>query len=181
MRLRNQLDNTTRLLNLLLSQRRDPAGLDNHRDFRETDLAKHLAEAGRERVNDWDFRGRRRRVATDLGRNQRPDLVQVDNWLVLRVAQEVEVTHTDLTEVTWVVLVEVGTVVVETTGKTTTTWVLAVLANTTVTGRNVSTVLPGLVKTSRHLQCMLAIFTSIGDKKQCATIRCRTNARTISR
>ena len=98
-----------------------------------------------------------------------------------RVAQEVEVTHTDLTEVTWVVLVEVGTVVVETTGKTTTTWVLAVLANTTVTGRNVSTVLPGLVKTSRHLQCMLAIFTSLGDKKQCATMRCRTNARTISR
>ena len=51
------------------------------------------------------------------------------------------------------VLVEVGTVVMETTSKTTTTRVLAVLTNTTVTGRDVSTLLPGLVKVSRHLQC----------------------------
>jgi hypothetical protein len=46
----------------------------------------------------------------------------------------VEVTHTDLTEVTGVELVNVGAVVVLTTGHTATTGRLAVLADTTVTG-----------------------------------------------
>ena len=45
-----------------------------------------------------------------------------------------EVSHTDLTEVTRMVLVDVGTVVVLTTGHTATTWMLAVLSYTTVTG-----------------------------------------------
>lgn len=61
-------------------------------------------------------------------------LVQVDNGLPEVVALSVEVSHTDLSEVTGVVFVEVGLVVVLTTGHTTTTGVLAVLANTTVTG-----------------------------------------------
>jgi hypothetical protein len=51
----------------------------------------------------------------------------------------VEVSHTNLTEVTRVVLVDVGSVVVLTTGHTTTTGMLAVLADTTVTGRDVAT------------------------------------------
>ena len=55
----------------------------------------------------------------------------------------VEVSHTDLTEVTRVVLVDVRSVVVLTTGHTTTTWVLPVLANTTVTGRDVATAMGG--------------------------------------
>jgi hypothetical protein len=58
----------------------------------------------------------------------------------------VEVSHTNLTEVTRVVLVKVGTVVVLTTGHTTTTGVLAVLADTTVTGRDVATA----VKRGQH-------------------------------
>lgn len=49
-----------------------------------------------------------------------------------------EVTHTDLTEVTGVVLVNVGTVVVLTTGHTATTGGLAVLADTTVTGGHIA-------------------------------------------
>jgi hypothetical protein len=49
------------------------------------------------------------------------------------------------------VLVHVGSVVVLTTGKTSTTWMLSVLANTTVTGGDVSTVLSGFGKVSRHL------------------------------
>lgn len=51
----------------------------------------------------------------------------------------VEVSHTDLSEVTWMVLVHVGTVVVLTTSKTTTTWMLPVLAYTTVTGGYMAT------------------------------------------
>jgi hypothetical protein len=50
------------------------------------------------------------------------------------VALKVEVTHTNLTEVTRMVFVEIGAVVVLTTGHTTTTWVLAVLSYTSVTG-----------------------------------------------
>lgn len=51
-------------------------------------------------------------------------LVNVDLRLPLLVPQEVETSHTNLTEVTRVVLVEVGSVVVLTTGHTTTTGVL---------------------------------------------------------
>ena len=65
-------------------------------------------------------------------------LVEVDNGLPELVLELVEVSHTDLSEVTRVVLVEVCTVVVLTTGHTTTTGVLSVLANTTVTGRDVA-------------------------------------------
>ena len=50
----------------------------------------------------------------------------------------VEVSHTNLTEVTRVVLVDVCSVVVLTTGHTTTTGVLAVLADTAVTSGNVA-------------------------------------------
>jgi hypothetical protein len=41
-------------------------------------------------------------------RNERPELVDVDRGLPGRVARQVEVTHTDLSEVTGVILVEVG-------------------------------------------------------------------------
>jgi hypothetical protein len=61
-------------------------------------------------------------------------LVEVDGGLPELLLGLVEVTHTDLTEVTGMVLVNVGTVVVLTTGHTATTGGLAVLANTTVTG-----------------------------------------------
>ena len=49
-----------------------------------------------------------------------------------------EVSHTDLSEVTRMVLVHVDLVVVLTTGKTTTTGMLAVLADTSVTCGNVT-------------------------------------------
>ena len=62
----------------------------------------------------------------------------------------VEVAHADLSEVTRVVLVHVGAVVVLATGETATTGVLAVLAYTTVTGRDVATVLARVGETGRH-------------------------------
>jgi len=71
-------------------------------------------------------------------------LVQVDNWLPEVVALLVEVSHTDLSEVTWMVLIHIGSVVMLSTSKTTTTGMLAVLSYTTVTGGNVSaTVIQG--------------------------------------
>jgi hypothetical protein len=45
-----------------------------------------------------------------------------------------EVSLTDLTEVTWMVLIQIGSVVVLTTGLTSTTRVLSVLTNSTLTG-----------------------------------------------
>ena len=66
-------------------------------------------------------------------------LVEVDDWLPELVLELVEVSHTDLSEVTGMVLVDVGPVVVLTTGHTTTTGMLPGLANTTVTGRDVAT------------------------------------------
>lgn len=45
-----------------------------------------------------------------------------------------EVTHTDLSEVTRMVFVHVGTVVVLSTSETTTTRILAVLSYTSLTG-----------------------------------------------
>lgn len=46
----------------------------------------------------------------------------------------VEVTHTDLSEVTRMVFIHVGTVVVLTTSETTSTGMLAVLSYTSLTG-----------------------------------------------
>lgn len=97
----------------------------------------------------------------DKGRRE-TYLVQVDDGLPEVVLLLVEVSHTNLTEVTGMVLfskesvscrvlfasnralrdrsnlVHVGTVVVLTTSQTTTTGMLAVLANTTVSGRDVA-------------------------------------------
>ena len=112
--------------------------------------------------------------------NKRPELVDVDGGAPEEVAGEVEVTHTNLTEVTRMVLIEVGSVnvnvkcelirmyvflcargwewgrgdvpvVVSTTSETATSRVLAVLAYTTVTGGDVSSVLASLGQMSRRL------------------------------
>jgi hypothetical protein len=68
-------------------------------------------------------------------------LVEVDGGLPELVLGLVEVSHTDLTEVTRMVLVEVGAVVVLTTSHATTTWMLAVLSYTTVTGGHMAAAL----------------------------------------
>jgi hypothetical protein len=65
-------------------------------------------------------------------------LVKVDDWLPEVVSLLVEVSHSDLSEVTWMVLIHVRSVVVLTTGKTTTTGMLAVLSYTTVSSRDMS-------------------------------------------
>lgn len=54
------------------------------------------------------------------------------------VVKVVEVSHTNLTEVTGMVFVQVGSVVVLTTGKTTTTGMLSVLTDTTVSSTDMA-------------------------------------------
>ena len=129
LRLSDELNDTTGLLDLLLSQAADPAGADDQRDLRETALSEELGVAVVEEVKDGS-------VATLLGEvllallngDEGPKLVEVDDGLPEQVLLLVEVPHTNLSEVTGMVLVDVGAVVVLTTGHTTTTGMLAVLA-----------------------------------------------------
>jgi hypothetical protein len=53
-RLRNQLNDATSLLNLLLSKLADPSCADNERDLGEAALAKDLGVAAGEEVEDGD-------------------------------------------------------------------------------------------------------------------------------
>jgi hypothetical protein len=150
--LSNQLNNATGLLDLLLRQSAHPPGADDQRDLGQTALAEDLGVAQGQEVEDGDGV---LLLASDVGvtgldGDERPQLVEVDDGLPEVVLLLVEVSHTDLSEVTGVVLVHVGTVVVLTTGKTTTTGVLAVLTDTTVTGRDVAAVLAGLRESGRH-------------------------------
>jgi hypothetical protein len=64
------------------------------------------------------------------------------------------VTHTDLSEVTRVILIEEGAVVVLTSSVTTTSGVLTVLSDTTVTGRDVSSVLARLSQLGGHSEAV---------------------------
>lgn len=84
-----------------------------------------------------------------LLRHERPEALDVDRRAVRAVAQQVEVAHTDLTEVTRMELVHQDAVVVLTTGVTATTRVLAVLADTAVAGAHVTTLLAVLRETRR--------------------------------
>lgn len=65
--------------------------------------------------------------------------------------------------------VQVGAVMVQTTSHTTTTGVLAVLTDTTVTGRNVSSLLAVLGETSRlngwgRRECVIGLVASVDDE-----------------
>jgi hypothetical protein len=150
--LRDQLNNTTSLLDLLLGQAAHPPGADDQGNLGQAALAEDLGVAEGEEVEDGDgvLLGAGNVGLAGLGGDESPELVEVDDGLPEVVLLLVEVPHTNLTEVTRMVLVHVGTVVVLTTGKTTTTGVLAVLTDTTVTGRDVAAVLAGLRESGRH-------------------------------
>lgn len=65
-------------------------------------------------------------------------LVKIDDRLPKVVRLSVEVSHSNLSEVTRVVFVHVGSVMMLATGETPTTGVLSVFANATVTGGDVA-------------------------------------------
>jgi hypothetical protein len=129
----DELDNTTSLLDLLLSLGADVTGADDDGDSRETALAEELGVAVVQKVEDGSVSALVGEVlVTLLGGDERPELVEVysmldiggtyltrsrltDYGLPEKVLHLVEVTHTDLSEVTGMVLVNVGAVVVLTT------------------------------------------------------------------
>lgn len=136
MKLSNKDTSTTGSLNLLLGTTTEEAGLDNEGLSRETTSGQDLSEPGLKSVDNGGSS-----LGDVLLGNHRGELIDVDDGLPLGLTGQVEVTHTDLTEVAGMVTVHVDAVMVHTTGKTTTSGMLAVLSNTTVTGRNVSALL----------------------------------------
>jgi hypothetical protein len=148
--LSNKNTSTTDSLNLFFSALREEASLNNAGNSGEFTLTKNLSETGLKSINDSDssfLAG-----SASFFRSQRPELVQVEDGAVSALLGQVEATHTDLTEVTGMVSVQIGTMMVQTTGHTTTTRMLTVLSDTTVTGRNVSSLLTILTETSRLLE-----------------------------
>ena len=77
-------------------------------------------------------------------------LVDVDGFAPVAVAELVEVSHTNFSEITRMVFVKIDTLMMLTTGKTATTRVLAVLSDTAVTTGDVTALLAVLAETSRH-------------------------------
>ena len=117
----------------------------------EDALAEHLENAV---LGDVDHQGcldvGLAVLGLGLGVNQGPDLVKVDGRAVELVVLLVEITHTDLTEVTRVVFIKPDAVVVLTTGVTATGRVLPVLADTTVAAGLVSALLAVTLEPGSH-------------------------------
>lgn len=96
---------------------------------REDTLTKNLEEAESGDINDRDLviGGGGGIFLTKLLGNQSPDTVKVYARSVELLLGLVEVTHTDLTEVTRVIFIEVDALVMLTTGVTATGRMLTVL------------------------------------------------------
>jgi hypothetical protein len=134
------------LLDLHLGQLGERSGSNNDGLLREITLTKDLKDTSLLAIDDRDI-GSLSVGNSCLFRNERPNLLDVDSWAVISVASEMEVSHTDLTEITRVVLVEVDSVMVLTTGLTTTSWMLAMLADTTMTHADMTSEASSLLQT----------------------------------
>ena len=200
----DELDDTTGLLDLALSLGGDVTGADDDGDVGETALAEDLGVAEGQEVEDGGRVGvtlAGEVLLALLGGNEGPELLEVDDGSPELVLELVEVTHTDLTavkgvrhlrvrktrriganlQVTGMVLVHVGSVVVLTTGETTTTGMLAVLTDTTVTGRDVSTVLAGVGKAGRHLDLLLPWGVADEERKKKGATNCQSRISSVVR
>ena len=119
---------TTDSADLLLSKLGEELCLDDDGLVGDNTVTENLVDTSLDAVNDRDLTiSAGSSVGLGLLRNEGPDLINVDGRAVELLHGLVEVTHTNLTEVTRMVLVEVGAVMVHTTGITTTTRVRTVL------------------------------------------------------
>jgi len=97
-------------------------------------------------VDDWGLFSILGIVGTGLFRHQGPDLVQVDGWARELVAFHMEVTHTNLSEVTGMVFVEIDSVMMLTTSVSATSGMLTVLTDTSVAMTDVSSMLASFLE-----------------------------------
>jgi len=139
LRLCYKLDNTTRSLDFLFCLLADESGFDDEW-FVETSFTEQFVETQVTQIDDRY--GSFRRV--NFGFWESDEFVDVDGGTEVVVLELVVMPHTDFTKVTRMVLIEIGPVVVLTTGQTSTTRMLSVLSYTTVTGRYMTTVFPGV-------------------------------------
>ena len=137
------------LLNLLFSELGKELCLDDDRDV-DLSVSEKLEVTEVNKVDDGGLAASVLGGLVDTLAGGVEDLVNVDGGAEAAVLQDVELAHTDLTEVTRMVLVHEDSVVVLTTGVTATTGMLAVLADTAVAHLDVTALLAGLVQTSGH-------------------------------
>jgi hypothetical protein len=78
-------------------------------------------------VNDWNFVGFLGGALSVLLSDQRPEFVEVEGWGEAVVTVQVEVSHSNLSEVTRMVLIKVDSMMMHTTGVTATSRMLTVL------------------------------------------------------
>ena len=102
MRLCDELDNTTGLLDLLLGLSGEVASADDDGDLRETALAEDLGVAEGQEVEDGGRVGvtlAGKVLLALLGGNEGPELLEVDYGRPELVLELVEVAQTDVTAV----------------------------------------------------------------------------------
>merc|ERR1712024_417333 len=125
---------STHGLDLLLSTAREEASLHNNRLLGQNSLAEDLVKPSSGTINNWSLLGLGGVLSPGLLGDERPQLVQIDAGLVEVgvVGMNVEVPHSNLSEVSGMVLVKVDPVVMLTTGVSTTSGMLPVLPNPSV-------------------------------------------------
>ena len=73
-------------------------------------VAQNFTVTVLESINHWDNLRSLRQTLLLFLRNQRPQLIDVDDRSPVLISRQVEVSHTDLSKVTGVVLVKVNPV-----------------------------------------------------------------------
>merc|ERR1711997_143933 len=108
-------------LDLLLSTAREEASLHNDGLLGQNSLAENLVKTSSGTIDNWSLLGLSGVLSPGLLRDKRPQLVQVDAGLVEVgvVGVNVEVPHSNLSEVSGMVLVKVDPVVMLTPGVST--------------------------------------------------------------
>lgn len=79
-------------------------------------------------VNDWNFVGFLGSAFSVFLSDQRPQFVEIECWGEAVIAVQVEVSHSDLSEITGMVFIIVDSMMMHATGITTTSRMLTVLA-----------------------------------------------------
>lgn len=151
----------TCLLNLLLSRLRNQLRLNNDRlVLRQNPFPQNLE------VPELRYVDQRNIVFAsllfDVFRNQRPELVYVDNGAIKLVAELVEIPHTHFTKISRVVFVEEDPVVVHPSSVSAASGMLSVLPDSTMASAHVAPLLPVLLESGRHFLVNLRVRMSFG-------------------
>lgn len=166
---------TTSGLDLLSGRLGEKLGLDDDGDVGKRSSSEDLEETVLGNINDGSLL--LSLEVLNVESRESPETVEVDDGAVVLGILVMEVAHTDLSEVTRMVLIEQDTVVVLASGVTTTSGMLTVLSNATVTGRDVSSVLTGLLQLGGH---SLGCIVEQGTLRLASHAQNRNNRNSIS-